>query len=96
MTDTHNINQDNSWDNRELGATEEFVSKVSPRHEIIMDDKLDLQIISIRLQKMLIEELKELASEDGLGYQPYVRRVLTQHVRSEKRKRDKHLQVVKR
>ena len=96
MNDMHNENSsDNAWDNREVGASESCVRKASTDHEKAIDDKLDLQIISIRLQKTLIDDLKELAGEDGLGYQPYIRHVLTQHVRNEKRKREKHLKVVK-
>ena len=96
MNNTPKITSDEAWDNRELGATESFVRKASPEHEKSLDDKLDLQIISIRLQKNLIEDLKELAGEDGLGYQPYIRQILTHHVRNEKRKREKHLRVVSR
>lgn len=82
--------EDDSWDNREFGATEKYVRRVSREREKAVDEKLGLQIISIRLQKNLIDDLKELAAEDGLGYQPYIRRLLTQHVRNEKRKRGKH------
>jgi len=96
MNNTPEITSDEAWDNRELGATESFVRKASPEHEKSLDDKLDLQIISIRLQKSLIEDLKDLAGEDGLGYQPYIRQILTHHVRNEKRKHEKHLRVVGR
>lgn len=96
MKDTHKIHSEDAWEKGELGATESFVSKASPEREKSIDDNLGLQIISIRLQKSLIDELKDLAGEDGLGYQPYIRQVLTQHVRNEKRKRDKHLQVVRK
>ncbi len=77
-------NSDDAWESRELGATESFVRKVSTKVEKSLDDKLNLQIISIRLQKSLIDDLKELAGENGLGYQPYIRQILTQHVREEK------------
>jgi len=96
MNDMPKTASDEAWDNRELGATESFVRKASPEHEKSLDDKLELQIISIRLQKNLIEELKDLAGEDGLGYQPYIRQLLTHHVRNEKRKREKHLRVASR
>ena len=96
MNNTPKITSDEAWDNRELGATESFVRKASSEHEKSLDDKLDLQIISIRLQKSLIEDLKDLAGDDGLGYQPYIRQILTHHVRNEKRKREKHLRVISR
>ncbi len=96
MKDTHKIHSEDAWEKRELGATESFVRKASPEHEKLVDDNLGLQVISIRLQKSLIDDLKDLAGEDGLGYQPYIRQVLTHHVRNEKRKREKHLQVVRK
>lgn len=94
MNDTHKKHSEEAWENRELGASESFVRKVSPEREKALEEKLELQIISIRLQKKLIDDLKELAGDDGLGYQPYMRQVLTHHVRDQKRKRNKHLKVI--
>lgn len=45
-----------------------------------IDDALDLQPISIRLQKDLLDNLKALARLNGLGYQPLIRQVLTRWV----------------
>ncbi len=86
---------DEAWDNRELGASEGFVRKSSPEREKALDDALCLQTISIRLQKSLIEELKRLAEEDGIGYQPYIRQVLKRHARREKAKNVKDVQSIK-
>ena len=96
MNDMPKVTSEDAWENRELGATESFVRKASPEHEKSLDEKLNLQIISIRLQKGLIDELKDLSEENGLGYQPYIRQVLTHHVRNEKRKRAKHSQVTRK
>ncbi|MEO9204912.1 MAG: hypothetical protein ABI296_04250 [Gammaproteobacteria bacterium] len=93
MNDSHKKHPEDAWENGELGATETFVRRASSEREKALDEKLELQIISIRLQRSLIDDLKDLAGEDGLGYQPYIRQVLTQHVRGEKRKR---LQLHKR
>ena len=71
-----------------MGATDSFVRKASIEQEKSLDEKLNLHLVSIRLQKDLIEDLKELAAEDRLGYQPYIRQILTHHVHNEK-KRDK-------
>lgn len=46
-----------------------------------VDDALGLQLISVRLQKELLEQLKDLAEEEGIGYQPLIRQILTRHVR---------------
>ncbi len=81
MKNTHKKSPDDAWDNRDLGASEEHVRKASPAREKALDERLGMQTISIRLQKSLIDDLKELAEEDGIGYQPYVRQLLTRHVR---------------
>lgn len=81
MKNTHDTKPEDAWDNRELGASEKHVRKASPNRENALDERLGLQTISIRFQKGLIDRLKKLAEEDGIGYQPYVRQVLMRHVR---------------
>ena len=83
------------WDKRKLGASEQHVRKASPKREKDLDENLGLQTISIRLQKSLIDSLKELAIEDGIGYQPYIRQLLMRHARTEKAKRGKHVRVIR-
>jgi predicted DNA binding CopG/RHH family protein len=39
------------------------------------------QTISIKMPGELLEELKQLASRDHIGYQTYIKFVLSQHVR---------------
>ena len=41
-------------------------------------------MVSIRLQKEVVEKLKLLAADKGLKYQPFVRMVLTQYVKDQK------------
>lgn len=69
------------WESKQLGASAEHARRVSPEKGKEIDDALGLQAISIRLQKELVEQLKELARRDGIGYQPYIRQVLTRHAR---------------
>lgn len=94
MKNTHKqVSSEEAWDNRDLGASEEHIRKASPEREKAIDERLGLQTISIRLQKNLIDDLKKLAEEDGIGYQPYVRQVLMRHVRrldQERREKIKH------
>src|SRR5579883_492423 len=94
MKNTRKKFTESQWENRTLGATEKFARKASKKHEEKLDDKLGLQSISIRLQKNLIDDLKEIAKEDGLGYQPYIRQILTQHVRNEIKRPNKHLRII--
>lgn len=96
MKNTHKINPKNEWDDRELGADEAYVRKVSSEREQAVDDKLGLQVISIRLQKTLIDALKGLAKENGIGYQPYIRQLLTQHVRDFKQSHKQPMRVANR
>jgi len=72
------------WENGQLGRSPEHVGIVSAEEELEIDDALGLQLVSVRLQKTLIKDLKELAVKEGLGYQPYLRQILTKHVRSQK------------
>ncbi len=46
---------------------------------------LELQPISIRLQKSLIEDYKLIAKLIGTGYQPLMRQVLTRFAEAEKK-----------
>lgn len=63
-----------------VGTTEAHVAVAPEGLSVGIDDALDLQPISIRLQKDLLENLKALAKLNGLGYQPLIRQVLTRWV----------------
>jgi hypothetical protein len=69
------------WETKQLGADPKYARRVSREKEQEIDDSLGLQAISIRLQKELVEQIKDLARQDGIGYQPYIRQLLTRHVR---------------
>jgi hypothetical protein len=53
--------------------------------ESAVDEALAMQLISIRLPKRLIDDLKLIANKEGLGYQPLMRRVLVRFVSAELR-----------
>lgn len=65
-----------------VGTDEQHVA-VAPDQDKAIDDALELQPISIRLQKSLLDNLKSLAQLNGIGYQPLVRQILTRWVDSE-------------
>jgi len=71
-----------TWESRELGCSEDHVEVFDINAEEV-DQSLDLQLISIRLQKGLIEDLKQIASFHGMGYQPLIRNQLTRFVSAE-------------
>ena len=76
MMNTPNEAQECRWESGELGRSAEHAVAAHEQLEREVDDALGLQLISIRLPKRLIEDLKLIAAKEGLGYQPLVRRVL--------------------
>lgn len=69
-----------AWDSRALGADEERVGIASQDHESALDDALELQSISIRLPKQLINQYKLIAHFHKIGYQPLMRDVMARFV----------------
>lgn len=64
-----------AWENGELGQDEQH-AKLSDLKMEDLDDALALQMISIRIQKELLEDLKTLAEYHGIGYQPLMKQAL--------------------
>ncbi len=91
MTDTEKIkiskkadrfDADNElWENKQLGASAKHAKPISREEDKNLDDSMGLQLLTIRLQKELIEQFKELAKIEGIGYQPLMRQVLTRYAR---------------
>ena len=48
-----------------------------------LEDALALQMVSIRLQKSLVQNLKLIAEYHDIGYQPLIRDLLNRFVKSE-------------
>lgn len=67
------------WETKQLGASAEHAKQASAEDDKVLDDDLGLTPISLRLQKGLVAKLKILAAEEGLGYQTYIRVILTRH-----------------
>lgn len=81
-TDKYTVDAE-AWDNGELGQEEAYVRKSDSSHESKLEEALGLQMISIRLQKHLIDDLKFIATAHGIGYQPLIRDILSRFVVSE-------------
>jgi len=71
-----------AWESGELGREDEFVEKAD-LSETDYNEALGLQMISIRLQKTLIEHLKSFAKIHKLGYQPLMKIILQRWVDGE-------------
>tara|TARA_R100001143_G_scaffold59533_1_gene58197 strand:+ start:1003 stop:1347 length:345 start_codon:yes stop_codon:yes gene_type:complete len=74
-----------AWEAGELGQDERH-AKLSDLKMEDLDDALALQMISIRIQKELLDDLKTLAQYHGIGYQPLMKQVLRRFADAEMRK----------
>jgi predicted DNA binding CopG/RHH family protein len=73
-----------AWESGELGRDPNFVESVQIDTDAL-DEALELQMISIRLQKSLLEDFKLIAKLYGIGYQPLMKQVLKRFVDCEKK-----------
>lgn len=72
-----NLAQDECpWESGALGRDEAHVAVLDANASRETDDATGLQMISIRLDKSLLRDLKEIAALHGIGYQPMVRDLL--------------------
>jgi len=71
----------------ELGVSIEHAVANGQDHEKAVDAALAMQLISIRLPNSLIDDLKKIAADEGLGYQPMIRRILVRFAAAERYKR---------
>ena len=69
-----------AWESRALGADEVHVGVADQSYETALDDALELQSISIRLPKQLINQYKLIAHFHKVGYQPLMRDVMARFV----------------
>ena len=79
------LDTEEAWNSGALGREEEFVAVAPDDVESIVNEHLDLQPISIRLEKSLIEDFKNIAALHGLGYQPLMRQALRRFAECEKK-----------
>lgn len=74
-----------AWETGELGQDEQYATLSGLKMEEL-DDALSLQMISIRIQKELLDDLKTLAQYHGVGYQPLIKQVLRRFADAEMKK----------
>lgn len=68
-----------AWEEGKLG-NDAASARPSSVPERAIDEALGLQMISIRLPKRMIDDLKAIAKMHGMGYQPLIREQLTRFV----------------
>ena len=64
------------WESGELGRDEQFMRVADKSKSAALDDAVGLQMISIRLEKALLKDLKEIAGHYSISYQPMIRDLL--------------------
>lgn len=62
---------------------EQRASAVDAEEAEKIDEAIGLQMISIRLERALLSNLKLIAAHHGVGYQPLIRDLLNRFARSE-------------
>jgi predicted DNA binding CopG/RHH family protein len=72
-----------AWEEGKLGRDKKSVEKADAEVEKALDEALGMQMISIRLPKKMIDDLKTIAKHHGLGYQPLIRHLLRKFVVAE-------------
>lgn len=53
------------------------------KDEALLDEAMELQMISIRLPASVVSKLKTMAKGEGIGYQPYTRQILIHHTQGD-------------
>jgi hypothetical protein len=77
------LGTDEAWDTGQLGADRNHARRVPEDLARQMEESLEMQMISIRLHKSLIDSFKVLGGFHGIGYQPLMRDALTRFAASE-------------
>ena len=73
----------NPWEVHDQDLSDENTSAMSSEQQASIDDSLGLQMISIRLQRSLLQNLKAIADYHNIGYQPLIRDLLNRFAKSE-------------
>jgi len=72
-----------AWESGALGRDIKYARAVDKKLASQVDDALGLQMISIRLEKDIIESYKLLGTKYDMGYQPLMREALKRFIEGE-------------
>ncbi|WP_211212428.1 CopG family transcriptional regulator [Oceanimonas smirnovii] len=84
--DTMTPDLDLQWETGALGQDEEFAKVSSQSTDQSINEALGLELVSIRLEKELTEDLKKIAEQNGISYQPLIRQAITRFIEAEKKR----------
>jgi len=76
-------NMAEAWESGEFGRDLKYAKALEKKIGNQIDEALGLQMISIRLEKDLIESYKLLGTKYDMGYQPLMREALKRFVEGE-------------
>lgn len=77
---------DDAWDERVLGDDEGFVEVADEAVSAVADAAAGTQLVSIRMQRVMIDEFKAIAARNGgMGYQTLMKQILQRFIDGEKR-----------
>lgn len=79
------------WESKQLGSSMEHAKRADPEQQKALDEATGLQLFTFRIHKHVIEQLKQLAKLEDMGYQPFMRRVITDYVQANAHKLEKVL-----
>lgn len=84
------LGTDEAWETGLLGEDENHASPADAAYQNDVDSainaSLGLKMISIRLEEDLIEDFKQIAALNGIGYQPLMRQALKRFADNEKKR----------
>jgi uncharacterized protein (DUF4415 family) len=75
-----------AWENGHLGRSAANAKRAPAELEQQIEEAMGMQMISIRLQKELIDDFKKIADFHGVGYQPLMRDALKRFAEGEFKK----------
>lgn len=75
------------WENGQLGRSKVHTQKTPPKLEKELNELKKNKLISIKLPQDLINDLKNLAEQDNIGYQTLIKQVLSRYVSAQQRKK---------
>ncbi|MCF8199756.1 MAG: hypothetical protein K9J42_13385 [Sulfuritalea sp.] len=86
MTDQTILTSDEAWEEGVLGTDEKFVRVADPALVEAIDAAAGTQMISVRMQQSMIDDLKAIAvMNGGMGYQTLMKQALQRFIDCEKR-----------
>ena len=79
------------WEKGDYGKNSQTIKKVPIEKATVLRQAIvggsEPKPISLKMPPVLIEALKELAAENHIGYQTYIKQILSRHVRAERQKK---------